>query len=99
VDAAEVIEREPARHRSPVILPLFAEGVRQSRESARTHTDAEIGPLHNRSANVLGIGTTHDWNDLHGGDFCGAVTLLSVLGSAIDLDELGEVAAVRATSW
>jgi hypothetical protein len=35
MDAAEVVEHKPQRDDGPVVLPLLAEGVRESRESAR----------------------------------------------------------------
>src|SRR5579872_2915466 len=55
VDAAEIVEREPYGDSGPVVLPLFAEPVCQSRKSAQTHPRAQIRPLDNRSADALRI--------------------------------------------
>jgi hypothetical protein len=47
VDAAEIVKREPARDRCPVILPLLTEGIRKPGEAARSHprTKGRSGPL------------------------------------------------------
>ena len=77
-----------------MVLPLLAEGIRQPREAANAHANAQVAALHDRRANAFRIGLAHDWDHLHGRYFGGAVALLLVLRGAIDLDELREVAAV-----
>lgn len=42
VNSAEVVERVPQRHGSPVVLPFLAEGVRQASEATTAHTHAKI---------------------------------------------------------
>lgn len=64
VHAAEVIEGEPARDRSPVFLPLLAEGVRQAREAPRAHPDGQILPFHDTGADALRVGLTENWGPL-----------------------------------
>jgi hypothetical protein len=94
VNSAEVVVGVPERNSSPVVFPFFREGIRQSRKSADAHPDAEIAALHNRSADAFGIGTAHNWDYFHCGHFSRAVAGFPVLRSAVDLDELCEVAAV-----
>jgi hypothetical protein len=94
VNAPEVIPAVRDGDRRPMVFPLFAERIRKASESPDAHARAEIGPLQNRSANTLRIGTAHDWDYLHGLHFGGTVACFAVARSAIDLDELGEVATV-----
>ena len=59
VNAAEVVEREPARNGCPVILPFLRKGIRQAR---RTLMRVERFWRSNRSANAFGVRLTHDWD-------------------------------------
>jgi hypothetical protein len=94
VNPAEVVEREPAGQRCPVVLPLLTEGVGQSCKSSRTHTDREILAFDMRRANAFGVGLPHDWDYLHGLHFCGAVASFPGNRGAVDLDAHGEVRAI-----
>ena len=58
VDPAEIIEAKPQRNGGPVVFPLAGESVRKPCEPARAHADTQIGPLDNRGADALRIGTT-----------------------------------------
>jgi hypothetical protein len=49
-------EAKPQRNGGPVAFPFAAESVRDPREPARAHADAQVGPFHNRGANALRIG-------------------------------------------
>lgn len=42
VNSAEVVEREPQRQSTLVIVPFLAEAVRQSRESSRGHPQGQV---------------------------------------------------------
>jgi hypothetical protein len=53
VNAAEIVKREPACDRGPVVLPTLTEGVRQSGEAAIAHARAEVTALDNRSADAF----------------------------------------------
>ncbi len=41
MNAAEIVKGEPASDSGPVVLPFFAEGIREARESAKAHTRAQ----------------------------------------------------------
>ena len=45
VDAAEVVKREPARDRGPVVLPLLAKGIRKPGGPPVAHARAQIVAL------------------------------------------------------
>ena len=74
VNAAKVVESEPACNSSPVVLPFLRERIREARKAARSHSDAEVLPFNDRSADALGIGLTENWDSLHGRDFSGGVS-------------------------
>jgi hypothetical protein len=57
VDAAKIVEREPARDSGPVVLPLLAKGIREPREAANAHTRAQIAALDDAGADTLSIGS------------------------------------------
>lgn len=90
VDTAEVIEREPQRNGSPVVLPFFAEGIRQAREAADSHSETQVAALDNRRADALWIGMPKDWDYLRAGDFGGRIAALTFRRGPINLDELRE---------
>jgi hypothetical protein len=73
-----------------VVLPLFAEGVRESSESPVAHASAEIVALDNRSADTFRIGLAEDWDLFHRSYFSGALPAFAFAGGTIDLDELRE---------
>jgi hypothetical protein len=90
VDAAKVVEREPARNSGPVVLPLLAEGVRQPSESAKSHARAQIVALNDGCADALRIGLPHDWDYLDGSNLGGRVPRFAFAGGPVDFDELRE---------
>jgi len=94
MDAAEVVVGEVQAEGGPQVLPLLAEGIRQAGKPANLHPHREVLALHNRSADTLGIGAAHDWDHLRAGDLRRAVPRFALNGRAVNLDELGEVAAV-----
>ena len=55
VNAAKIIEREPACDSGPVVLEGLAEGVRQTCEPPKAHPRAQVAALDNRvvSCNAL----------------------------------------------
>jgi hypothetical protein len=73
--------------RGPQVLPLLTEGVREPRESPNAHSWAEIAALNNRSTNTGRIGTAHDWDHLHCGDFRRRVSSFAFLRRAMDLEQ------------
>jgi hypothetical protein len=91
VDATEVVERHPNHYGRAVILKLLTEGVRQARESADAHSDAEILALNVGRADTFGIGLSDAWDNLRRNHVCGGVAVFTLGASAIDLDELREV--------
>lgn len=64
MNAAEIVEREPASDSGPMVLPLLAEGIREARKTPIAHARAEIGSLDNRGANAFGIRLPVDWDNL-----------------------------------
>lgn len=94
VHAPEVIPAVPEHHGSAVVLPLFTETVRQPSESPEAHAERKIRAFDYRSADAVGVGSTHDWDYLYGGYFSGAVAAFAFGACFVDLDELREVAAV-----
>ncbi|MSV27657.1 MAG: hypothetical protein EXQ52_02790 [Bryobacterales bacterium] len=73
---------------------FFRECILQAREAADSHSQAEIAPFNNRSANAFWIGSAHDWDYLHGLDFSGGIAALTFRRGPIDLDEHGKIATV-----
>ncbi len=94
MDPAKVVVGEPKHDGCAVVIKFFAERIGQAGESPRAHADRKILTLNNRSANSIGVGLTHDWDYLHGGYFRRAVTVFVFARRAVNLDQLGEVAAV-----
>lgn len=94
MDAPEVIPAVPEHHGSAMVLPLFAEAIREPGESAKAHPERKVASLYYRSANAIRVRLTHNWDHLHGLDFGGTVPAFTLTRGAVDLDELGEVAAV-----
>src|ERR1700693_807352 len=88
--SAEIVESEPARHRCPVVLPLFAKSIRQAREAAKAHARAQITSLDYRGADSFGIGLPVNWDHLYGLDFGGRVSRFAFLRCPVHLDELCE---------
>jgi hypothetical protein len=58
MNAAEVVVRKMKIHGSPKILQFPRKTVRQSRESAKLHSDGQVLALHKTGGNVLRIGTS-----------------------------------------
>jgi hypothetical protein len=92
VNASGVLPAVEQRGGCPLVLSLLAECAGKPRETPVPHPQAEIGPFDDRRANARRIGTAHDWDDLHGLRFGGAV-----LGTPVDLDELREGVSAATT--
>jgi len=90
VNAAEIVKGVPKHHSGPVVLPFFAEGIREPSKASHSHADTKILALHNRVADTLRIGIARNWDHLYGSDFGGRVPRLAFLRGPINLDELGE---------
>ena len=56
MNLAEVIRENKQRHSRLEIIPLAAEGVRQSRQSAHTHSDGEVYTFNVAGADQTGFG-------------------------------------------
>ena len=56
----EIVIGEVEGDRREVVLPLFAEAVRQTRESANLHSHRKILSLDMRRANLLWAGASDD---------------------------------------
>src|ERR1700680_4701230 len=56
VNSAEVVKREPAGERGPVVLPFFAECVSEPCKSACAHSNGEVLALDMGRANAFGAG-------------------------------------------
>jgi hypothetical protein len=90
VGAAEIVEREPASDSGPVLLPLFAEGVGEARETPIAYARAQVAALHNRSADTIRIRIAADWEHLHGLYFGARVSALAFGRCAINLNDSPE---------
>ena len=93
MDAAKIVVCEVQAESGPKVLPLLAESVRQSRESANLHSHREILPLNDRSADTARIGVTNNWDHLRGNNFTGRVAAFR-FRIAVHLDEAREVGAM-----
>jgi hypothetical protein len=95
VNLAEVVIGEVQRYGLLVILELLAEGVCQPSESANVHSHREILTLDVGFANGIGVrvSANHDWDRLQ--NLSGRIALFAFTRGGINLDELGEVAAIR----
>ena len=60
----EIVIGEVQSKRRIVVLPLFAESIRQPGESANLHSHGEILPFNVAGANLLGVGASDDWHYL-----------------------------------
>ena len=94
VNAAEVAKTEPAGERSPVVLPLLREGVREPWKPAGTHADRQVLPLDVAGANFLRIGLPENWDHLHVDDLSRGVPALALASGPVDPDGLGEIHAI-----
>lgn len=88
MNAAEVVVGEVEAIRAPQVLPLLAEGIRQSREAAHLHSDREVLAFNVRGANSLRIGIAHDWDSLRVRDFGGAVLAFAFRVVGVDCRRL-----------
>ena len=94
MDATKVVVGEVQAVGRPKVVPLLTERVRQPREASHLSTDGEVLPFHNRRADAARIGASHNWDHLRAGDFGGAVAPLAFAGRTVNLNQLGEIAAV-----
>lgn len=90
--AAEVEKGHVQMNRSLQMFERFAEAKAQARKAAQMRSDAEIGPLHMRCADVFELGIAADW-DWDRRDNLGGVVPLRPFGVRlpVELQELGEV--------
>ena len=82
----KVVPCEVQAKRSPQILPLLAEAIRQPSQPPNLHPHSEVLALNVRCANTLRIGIADDWDSLRGNDFGGAVACFASDRRAVDLD-------------
>jgi hypothetical protein len=61
VDSHEVVIGKVQGKCGVMILPLFAESVRQSSESANLHTHGQVLALDMAGANLIRVGIADDW--------------------------------------
>ena len=94
VDPAEVVKSEPQHNGRAMVLELFAESVRQASEAADTHPHGKVLAFDVRSANAFGIGSPDAWDHLRTHHFSRRIPSLAFRRGAVDLDELGKIAAV-----
>lgn len=91
---AEIVVGEVQAERSPVVLPLLTECVREPGEPPNAHSQAQVAALYDGRTNTLWIGSANDWDYLRIDHFGRGVTPFAVARSAVNLDELREVHAV-----
>ena len=88
MNPAEVVIREVQAVRGPQILPFLAEGVRQARQAAHLHSDGEVLPFHDGSADTGGIAMAEDYDHLSIKDFSGRILAFTFRRLPVNLDEL-----------
>ena len=64
MNAAQIVVGEVQAERDPVLVPLFAEGIRQPRKTANLHAYREILAFDVRRANALAIRVADNWDHL-----------------------------------
>jgi len=64
VEANGVVIGEVQGESCIVVFPLLREGVCEARESANLHSHAEVLTLYMRSANLVRVGVSDDWEYL-----------------------------------
>lgn len=94
MDSAEIIEREVKRKCCPVVLPLLAEAIRQTGESANRHPHGEVLALDMGRADSCGIGLPDNWDYLRAHHFSGRIAALAFRCCPIHFDKPCEVNAV-----
>ena len=92
---AEVIPSEVQSQGCFQVRPLFREGVRQARQSAKLHPHGEILPLNVRRANPVFVRVAHDGCWDRSDNVSRGVPRFAVAGSRVNLDQLGIVATVN----
>jgi hypothetical protein len=97
VDAAEVVECEPHRDRSPAVLEFLEKAFVNLVNLRNAHPRAEIGALHDAGTHTLRVGTAHDWDFT--GDLSGVVAALGFDAGLAYLDELRVIATVGEPWW
>jgi hypothetical protein len=96
MNATEIVIREMKIYSSAKILQLPRKGVRQSRESAKLHSDGQVLPFHKAGGDVLGIGVTAADFGYNLRDRSWGVALISVLAIvSVELRKLREVRISR----
>jgi hypothetical protein len=96
MNTAEIVIGKMKTYSSTKILQFPREGVRQSRESAKLHSDGQVLPLHETGGDVLGIGITGSDFGYNLRDRSWGVALISMLAIvSIELRKLREVCITR----
>lgn len=91
VNAAEVVVHEVERDGVLVILNFLGKSVRQTREPAHSHSHRQILAFDVTGGNVSVVRLARHNCPARAHTLCGAVTGISLLGSAVNLHQLGEV--------
>ena len=78
MNSHEVVTDEVERKGRIVIFPFLAESVCQAGESANLHSHAEVLTLHMRTANLVRVGASDDWEYLHCDHFRRGVPVLAL---------------------
>jgi hypothetical protein len=92
MNTAEIVIGKMKTYSSPKILQFPRKGVRQSRESAKLHSDGQVLPFHEAGGDVLGIRVTAADFGYNLRDLSWGVALISVLAIvSIELRKLREV--------
>ncbi len=79
MDANKIIVQREQSHGMRMVFNFLAETICQSRKSARVHTDAEIGSLRERRADVLRVRVAFDPLLMGAGALSWAVMTLGAL--------------------
>jgi hypothetical protein len=91
VHAPKVVPAIPKHHSRAMIAEIFREAKRQTRKPLHGESQRQIGTLHMRSTNEIGVRSTADWDYLGAHHFGGRVPALAFGSGAVDLDELGKI--------
>jgi len=93
MNPAKVVPSEMQAIRSPEVLPLLAESIRQAGEMAHAHADREVLALYMGCADSASIGVSHNWGHLRRNHFAGRVAVF-IGRIAVHLNLLRIIAAV-----
>ena len=96
MNTAEIVIGKMETYSSSKILQFPRKGIRQSRESAKLHSDGQVLPLHKAGGDVLGVGISAADFGYNLRDRSWGVALISVLAIvSVELRKLREVRISR----